>query len=107
MMDNRRAFARIGVRIPGKLFWANGASSKVCTIADLSEGGARVDTTVFTSVPDKIDLFEGKDGSIFECVVRWQQGGQIGLQFVDMCSRAKRRALIELHGLSMVRQQTK
>jgi hypothetical protein len=98
-MDNRRAFPRFEVRIPGKLLWANGACSRSCSITDLSESGARVDTAGFTSVPDKIDLFEGQSGNIFECVVRWQRGTQIGLQFVDICSRAKRRALIEQHGL--------
>ncbi len=106
-MDSRRAFTRFEVRIPGKLMWANGTCSKLCTFTDLSESGARVDTGVFTSVPDKVDLFEGKGGNIFECLVRWQQGALIGLQFVDICSRAKRRALIEQHGLRTVGQQTK
>jgi len=64
-MLTRRATPRFEVRIPGKLMWHNGASSKVCTIIDLSEGGARVDTTVFTSVPDALNLFEGKTGNIF------------------------------------------
>ena len=106
-MDSRRAFSRFEVRIPGKLIWANGASAKTCAIQDLSESGARIDTAVFTSVPDKLELFEGRTGNIFECLVRWQQGAQIGLQFVDMCSRAKRRALIEQHALCMVSQGTK
>ena len=106
-MDSRRAFPRVEVHIPEKLIWASGACSKVCSITDLTEDGARADTATFTSVPDKIDLFEGRDGNIFECLVRWQQGGLIGLQFVDMCGRAKRRTLIEQHGLRMVGQQTK
>jgi len=63
MMDNRRADPRSEVRIPGKLMRANGALGKECTIQDLSEGGAKVDTTVFTSVPDKVDLFAGKAGA--------------------------------------------
>ena len=107
MMDGRRAFPRFEVRIPGKLMWANGACSKICSITDLSEGGARVDTAVFTSIPDKVDLFEGKGGNIFECIVRWQQGALIGLQFVDVCGRAKRLALIEQHALYPASQNTK
>lgn len=107
MIDTRRTDPRFEVRIPGKLMWANGASSKDCTIKDLSEGGAKLDTTVFTSVPDKVNLFEGKTGNIFECAVRWQQGAMIGLQFIDMCSRAKRRALIERHALRVMPQPIK
>jgi PilZ domain-containing protein len=100
MMDNNlRADPRFEVRIRGKLMWANGASSKDCTIKDLSEGGAQVDTIVFTDVPTTLDLFEGKNGDIFECVVRWQRGPMIGLQFLDVCSRSKRRGLIERHAL--------
>jgi hypothetical protein len=97
-----RAFPRFEVRIPGKLLWASGTCTSACRITDLSESGARVDTAVFTSVPERIDLFEAKTGNIFECVVRWQCGTQIGLQFVDLCSRSKRRALIEQHGLHVM-----
>jgi hypothetical protein len=100
MMENqRRAFDRFEVRIPGKLMWANGSQSKACTIKDLSEDGACADTMAFISVPDRLDLFEGKTGNIFECAVRWQRNELIGLQFLDLCSRAKRRALIEQHAL--------
>jgi hypothetical protein len=60
VMTNRRADPRFEVRIPGKLMWANGAASKDCTIRDLSEGGARVDTIVYTEVPATVDLFEAR-----------------------------------------------
>src|SRR5688572_22353476 len=101
MLDNvnRRVDPRFQVCIVGKLMWANGACSKDCTINDLSEGGARVDTYVYTKVPATLNLFESKTGNIFECLVRWQQGPMIGLQFVDVCGRLKRRMLIEQHGL--------
>jgi hypothetical protein len=100
-METRRAFPRFEVRIRGKLMWADGESSKDCVIYDLSEDGARIDTGVLTNVPDKVDLFEGKTGNIFECRVRWRKHEQIGLQFVDVCNRAKRRALIERHRLAV------
>jgi hypothetical protein len=100
-MDSRRAFPRFEVRIRGKLMWADGTCSRDCAIYDLSEDGARIDTGVLTNVPDKVDLFEGKTGNIFECRVRWRKYEQIGLQFVDVCNRAKRRALIERHRLAM------
>ena len=98
-MISRRTTPRFEVRIPGKLMWGSAACSKLCTITDLSEEGARVDTAVFTAVPPAVDLFEAKSGNIFECAVRWQQGSVIGLQFVDYCSRLKRRALIEQYAL--------
>jgi PilZ domain len=103
-MQSRRAFSRFEVRIPGKLMWGNGAFAKDCVIQDLSEDGSRVDTMVFTEVPKKVELFESKTGDIFECVVRWQRNELIGLQFVDVCSRSKRRALIEQHALRVVAQ---
>ena len=79
--------------------WSNGACGTLCTIVDLSEVGARINTTVFTELPKVVNLFEAKSGNIFECEVRWQQGALIGLQFLDFCSRVKRRELIERHGL--------
>jgi hypothetical protein len=100
-MDNR-AFPRFEVRIRGKLMWGDGACGKDCVIYDLSEDGARVVTPVLTDIPDTVDLFEGKTGNIFECNVRWRRNEQIGLQFVDVCSRVKRRALIERHRLATV-----
>ena len=105
-MLNRRADPRFEVRIPGKLMWSNGAYSRDCTIKDLSEGGARIDTIVFADVPKTVDLFEGKSGNIFECMVRWQQGPMMGLQFLDVCSRSKRRALIEQHALRVTPKTT-
>jgi hypothetical protein len=101
VMDNRAA-PRVQVRIPGKVMWSNGACGKLCTITDLSEGGAQINTTVFTEVPKIVNLFEARSGSLFECEVRWQQGPLIGLQFLDFCSRAKRRELIERHGLGQL-----
>jgi hypothetical protein len=102
MTADRRALPRFKVRIPAKLMWATGA--KDCVITDLSESGARVDMAEFTSLPDKVDLFESKGGNIFECLVRWQAAAVIGLQFVDFCSRTKRRALIEQYALGRLKR---
>ena len=107
IVDNRRTHPRFEVRIPGKLMWSNGACGRDCTIKDLSEGGACVATMAFIDIPDVVDLFEGKTGNIFECAVRWQRNGLIGLQFIDMCSRAKRRALIQQHALCVQESATK
>ena len=98
-MDNRRAFIRYELYIAGKLIWRNGASACDCTIRDLSEGGACVDTGNSTEVPTEVTLFEGRDGNLFECEVRWQNDTMIGIRFVDVCGRAKRRALIERYAL--------
>ena len=99
--ENRRSFPRYEVWIPGKLLWGNGAYARDCIIRDLSEGGACVDTTVFVNVPDRVDLFEGKTGTIFECAVRWQRDDLVGLQFVDICSRTRRRTLLLRHALTV------
>jgi hypothetical protein len=101
MFKYHRALPRFKVSIPGKLLWDNGTLARDCIIKDLSDGGACIDTTVFVKIPDSVDLFEGKTGTIFECSVRWQREELVGLQFLDICSRTRRRTLLLRHALAV------
>jgi hypothetical protein len=85
----------------GHLILARGQEVTKCKIVDLSEGGARINagSASILRVSDEVHLYESKDGNIFECVVRWTKGLEVGLQFVDICGREKRRHLIERHRL--------
>ena len=98
-MENRREFTRYEVHIAGKLIWQDGLAACDCTIRDMSEGGARVDLDQSMDLPNDVTLFEARTGNLFECEVRWQKDTLIVLRFVDVCGRAKRRALIERYAL--------
>jgi hypothetical protein len=93
----RRSQTRHDVCIPGEISWRGGEFRQRCTIRDLSLDGARAELTFFTEVPKKIFLLEEESGRLFDCEVRWQQGCQIGLYFLDMASRSVRRALLQKH----------
>jgi hypothetical protein len=90
----RRAHVRYEVRLPGQIIWRHGAERRRCTIVDISLEGARIDTGFFVDVPKAIFLFETNAAHLFECEVRWQQGSNLGLFFVDSGSLAARRSLI-------------
>jgi hypothetical protein len=91
----RRSQQRYEVRLDGELIWDNGAQRKSCVILDLSVDGARIDTGYFISLPKNLFFLEKARGTLFECQVRWQQAGQLGLHFIDVSSRAARRTLID------------
>lgn len=98
-MAQRRSEIRHEVQIGGKLIWSDGARIMDCVIVDLSTSGACVETASTAILPEKLDLFEGKSGNVFECQVRWKNVSRAGLLFLDMSTRSKRQALIERHSL--------
>lgn len=96
----KRAFERHEVRLSGELIWAGGAKRHACTIKDVSEDGARIDTDEFLDIPDRVFLLEHVAGGLFECLVKWHSGAQVGLYFIDASGRLARRALIQRHSLN-------
>lgn len=93
----KREHLRYDVSLPGELIWDGGASRQRCTIRDISLDGARVDTGFFVAVPPRLFLLEKSSSNLFECEVRWHQKEKIGLFFIDVGTRATRRALIREH----------
>lgn len=69
VMDCRRAFTRNEVRLDGKLI-LDGSHHYDCLIEDISQGGARVTTSRFVDLPNKVSLLEQRTGDMFECEVR-------------------------------------
>lgn len=82
--------------LDGELIAKGGARLHHCAIRDISPEGARVDTGYFVKVPRNLLLLAGSSGHLFECEVRWQQGREIDLRFVDVGSRSSRLALARL-----------
>lgn len=98
-MQERRSQVRYDVSMSGELIWANGSQRKACRVVDLSLDGARVDVGFYMAVPPNVYFLEAGDGRLFECQVKWQQGAEIGLHFIDVGSRAARRALIDRYAV--------
>lgn len=96
MRDNR-ALARHQVQIDGKIVSPDISCCVECVVKDISEGGALVSTRGNApAVPDRVYLWQSQTGTIFECEVRWRKRNLLGLKFIDVCGRAKGRAVIEL-----------
>jgi hypothetical protein len=66
-----------------------------CLILDLSVEGAKIQLDDDHPLPDKIMLFESHRQNIYECVVRWRKERIAGVNFIDVCQNAVRRALLE------------
>jgi len=96
----RRAHVRHEVQLAGELIWNGGAQRQLCTIRDISLDGARVETGRLPEMPTRFFLHEKHDGNLFECEIRWQRSGEMGLFFLDAGSRMARRALIREHASS-------
>ena len=91
----RRASLRHEVSVRGKIIIAGVPTQTVaCSVVDLSLGGARVTLDEACSLPEKVMLFEAHQQNIYECIVRWQNGPTVGLNFLDQCNLSVRKALI-------------
>ncbi len=96
----RRSQARYEVCLEGEIIWGGGKRRQRCVIRDISLNGARVDTQHFVDVPDRFFLHEKTDDGLFECDLKWHQGGMMGVFFIDVGSQSQRRALIKQHARS-------
>jgi hypothetical protein len=65
-----------------------------CRIVDVSERGARVLVKVRYRLPARVFLLRGEDENSYECRVAWQDGQSAGLQFAELCSRARHQELM-------------
>ena len=50
-------------------------------IRDLSESGARVETTGFIQLPEAFKLLIVSEKALYPCRARWRRGTQIGIEF--------------------------
>ncbi|MGF1622069.1 MAG: PilZ domain-containing protein [Rhodomicrobiaceae bacterium] len=101
-----RLHEREKVSIKGKLVCiADKSYTLDCMIVDLSPGGARVELDEECMIPDELLLFERDNQNIYECLVRWRNGRQAGLHFIDLCSKAVRQALMDDQTLGLTAEQ--
>ncbi len=95
-MDNdRRAFTRLQTRKNGKILFMDQPCFVECVIRNISEDGALLSMLVSVPLPQEVLLWEARTGALYECGVRWRKDHMVGVHFVDMCSRATRRAMLE------------
>ena len=65
-----------------------------CRIVDVSKSGARVFVEARYRLPHRIFILRGQDENSYECRTVWQNGQTAGLQFTELCSRAKHQELL-------------
>ena len=98
-----RLHEREHVTVAGKLICvAEKHYTLDCMIVDLSQSGARIEFPEERTIPDEVLLFEMGNQNIYECLVRWRKGKQAGLQFIDVCSKAVRQALLDDEALELI-----
>jgi len=76
------------------VIFADGSCALDCVIRDISDGGCRVECSLAMPLPERVFLALAQTADVFDCGVRWQIGKVAGLQFIDICGRQLRRALV-------------
>jgi hypothetical protein len=66
-----------------------------CRIVDVSKAGARVLVKARYRLPRRVFLLRGEDENSYECRMSWQDGQSAGLQFAELCSRARHQELLK------------
>jgi len=90
---DRRAAPRIDVQIEALVIVPHQFHARV-TILDRSEGGCRIRLRQPLNLPQRFVI--EFDGMAYLCERRWANAESMGVQFIDILSRAQRR---ELSGL--------
>jgi len=88
-MQNRRAHARYGVRIAGKIMSPDMTFCVDVVVRNLSESGALISALApIGSTPERVYLWQAQTRTLFECRVEWIKNGRLlGLRFTEDCSR--------------------
>jgi hypothetical protein len=95
--SDRRAEERRPVNNSGAIFALRGQTSVAVTIVDRSEGGAKLKINGNPGLPNVILLVDYSTNSVFECEVRWRQGGNVGVQIIDAYGPGRRRRFFATH----------
>ena len=84
MAVETRRLKRRACEFNAALDWQDGSVPKPCTIADISDGGARIVVTGDESlIPDVLVLWLAPNGKVQRpCKTAWRANGEIGVQFV-------------------------
>jgi hypothetical protein len=76
-----RRSARRTVSYPARIDAGDGSPSYACTLADISQTGAKLNAAVGSVLPDEFTLLLG--GAHRKCRVVWRTEKQIGVRFVS------------------------
>jgi hypothetical protein len=76
-----RRSARKAVSYPAKIDTGQGSLVYACTLADISQTGAKLNTTVGPDLPEHFTLALG--GVHRKCRVVWRNEKQVGVRFVS------------------------
>jgi PilZ domain-containing protein len=76
-----RRSARRTVRYPARIDAGNGSPVLACTLADISQTGARLVVALGSDPPDEFSLLLG--GASRRCRVVWRSEKQVGVRFLS------------------------
>jgi hypothetical protein len=99
-MRESRLHPRREVSIETRLFLPGHSRSEPgtilpCRIVDVSKSGAQVFVEARYRLPRRIFILRGEDENSYECRTVWQNGQTAGLQFTELCSRARHQKLLQ------------
>ena len=80
-MEERRTERRVRVLLRAAIHLPGG-DRIICSVRDLSEGGARLHLGRPTKVPDRFEVVLDADGRRFDCAVRHRSGTSLNVQFL-------------------------
>jgi hypothetical protein len=84
-----RGAARKKVTRSGVIVYADDAGTMACTIADISESGARLLFRASHKPPMRFYLIDLQDRMAFDGLVAWQNSSQCGIRFLARHPLAK------------------
>jgi hypothetical protein len=82
-MTEQRKEARQGTLMPGKIAYERGSQVRDCAVCDISKEGARLTFANPRGLPKEFELLIATTGDIYQAVVKWRRGREIGVYFVE------------------------
>src|SRR5690348_12602648 len=80
-VEDRRPKRRARSLLAGIVTYDNGAHSFMCTVRNVSEGGARISVPHGSTIPAKVFLIIVRQRIAREAAVVWRSRGEAGLKF--------------------------
>jgi len=80
-VEDRRPKRRARSLLAGIVTYENGAHSFMCTVRNVSEGGARISVPHGSTIPTKVFLIIVRQRIAREAAVVWRSRGEAGLRF--------------------------
>lgn len=88
-MIERRTSERNRCLLAGRVVPNANRSMVDCAVRNLSDTGALIEVSDAVLMPDRFDLHVVKRGMSYRSVIRWRQGGTMGVTFISDNPSAK------------------